>query len=148
MNEPVVFTIYGKPAQQGSKSAFMQNGKIRMIEQNDSRKREWRQSVVCAGQEAMNGRDRIVGPVRLEVTFFFRRPKSHYGSGKKSTTLKSSSPKYHSQTPDLDKLVRNIGDSLTGVVVFDDSQVCILVARRSWTEDSERAEVRVEELDC
>lgn len=141
----IEFTVYGKPVQQGSKSAFVQNGKVRMIEQNDARKREWRHSVVCAGQDAMNGRKRITGPVELRVTFCFRRPQSHYGSGKNAAVLKASAPKYHVQSPDLDKLVRNVGDSLTGVVLNDDRQIYTTVSRREWTEGPECAVVRIVE---
>jgi len=144
----IAFTVYGKPAQQGSKSAMVRNGRAIMFEANAKSKAEWRQSVVMAGQAAMKdgGHLRLAGPVELRVTFFFRRPQSHYGSGKKAAVLKSSSPQQHVQTPDLDKLVRNIGDSLTGVVVNDDRQIYSLIARREWTEDSERAEILVREV--
>lgn len=139
----IEFTVYGKPAQQGSKSAFVRNGRAIMFEANAKAKAEWRQTVVAVAIGAMDGRELLECPVELDVTFCFRRPKSHFRSGKNSTVLKSSAPSEHTHTPDLDKLVRNIGDSLTGTVVNDDSQICSLIARRKWTDGPECALVRV-----
>ncbi len=143
---PLEFTVYGKPAQQGSKSAFVRNGRAIMFEANAKAKAEWRQQVVAVAMHAMNGRSLIEGPVQLDIVFMFRRPKSHYGTGRNASLLKDSAPKDHVHTPDLDKLVRNVGDGLTGTVLRDDSQVCVLIANRRWTETVECAVVRITEL--
>ena len=142
----ISFCVYGKPAQQGSKKGFVVKGRAIIVEANDKAKREWRQSVCMAAREAMNGRELLTGPVVLQVSFFFRRPKSHYGSGKNANKLKASAPVEHTQAPDLDKLVRNVGDGLTGTVLRDDSQICEILAGRSWTEEAERAVVVVDEI--
>jgi crossover junction endodeoxyribonuclease RusA len=62
--------------------------------------------------------------VRVECLFSFARPKNHYGSGRNADVLKDGSPVYKSSPPDLDKLLRLVGDALTqSGVVKDDSLI-------------------------
>jgi Holliday junction resolvase RusA-like endonuclease len=68
--------------------------------------------------------------IRLTLEFYFRRPKTSKAMDK--TTR-----------PDLDKLCRSIGDSLTGVIFEDDSQVTEIHATKLFGEP--RVEIRVEE---
>lgn len=71
-----------------------------------------------------NSREPLEGAVRIEVKFYFARPKSHYGTGKNAGRLKPSAPREYLGTPDLDKLTRTVADCLTqsGVIV-DDKQI-------------------------
>jgi len=64
------------------------------------------------------------GPVRLDMEFLLRRPKSHYRSGKHAAELKPDAPTWHFSKPDRDKLERAIMDALTGILFTDDAQVC------------------------
>lgn len=66
------------------------------------------------------------GPIGVMLTFFFPRPKSHFGSGRNAGKLKASAPEFPitKGRNDLDKLVRLVLDGMTGVVYVDDSQVC------------------------
>jgi crossover junction endodeoxyribonuclease RusA len=74
----------------------------------------------------------MVGPVSTQVTFIFPRPKSHYRTGRYQFDLRSDAPEYHSSKPDTDKLLRAIGDALTGIVVRDDSQIAHLSAYKVY----------------
>ncbi len=154
----IAFTIYGRPQQVGSKSPWipkradgsmvMKNGKP-VIATMDSNKKSkpWMAAVAAAAGEVMDGRDLLTGPVRLSVTFFFSRPKSHYGTGRNAGKLKSSAPEIHAQTPDLAKLIRCLEDGMTGVVWRDDRQVyCYGLASRQWTTAQEGAEVVIAEV--
>lgn len=61
------------------------------------------------------------GPLQVSVDFIF--PKG------------SSKPKWmiwHDRKPDLDKLVRAVLDSLSKLVIVDDSRVCVLLARKRY----------------
>jgi len=58
---------------------------------------------------------------------------------------KPSHPVYKAQKPDVDKLVRSILDSLTGVVYTDDSQVVIVTAYKKYGAP-ERVEIVAESL--
>lgn len=142
MNE-VSFTVYGKPAQMGSKKAFVRGGRAIITDDNSQKRKQWANAVASVAAEAMARGDLITGPVWLRAVFCFARPKSHFGSGKNSDVLKESAPQKHAQTPDLDKLLRCLCDALTGVVFRDDSQVCHVVCSRVWTTGQERCEVNL-----
>ena len=61
-------------------------------------------------------------PVKLEVSFFIERP------------AKSKYADYPGGKPDLDHLVRAVGDSLTQAgVLVDDSLIVEIEARKLWT---------------
>jgi crossover junction endodeoxyribonuclease RusA len=148
--EPITFTVYGRPQQMGSKRAFLPKGHTRPIitDDNSKNRKQWANAVATSAGESMNGTPLILEPVVLRVRFYFARPKSHYGSGKNATRLKPSAPDRHSQSPDLDKLIRNVGDAITGVVIRDDKQIWRIESERHWTEVQERAEVEVFSADA
>jgi hypothetical protein len=67
-----------------------------------------------------------VGPVRVDLCFYFARPKSHFRTGKFAGVLRDDAPKWHTTKPDRDNLEKAVLDALTQVGGFwqDDSQVC------------------------
>jgi Holliday junction resolvase RusA-like endonuclease len=71
----------------------------------------------------MSGYPPWVGPVTLRAVFIFPRPKTHFGTGRNAERVKESAPGWKTTAPDLDKLVRALGDALTGVVFRDDAQI-------------------------
>jgi crossover junction endodeoxyribonuclease RusA len=143
VSKRIEFVVYGKPAQMGSKKAFVRGGRAIITDDNSEKRKQWANAVSSVAAEVMRGRDLISSPVQLRALFYFRRPNSHYGSGRNATTLKSSAPELHSQTPDLDKLIRCLGDALTGIVFRDDALIWSMGISRHWTEKQERAEVEV-----
>lgn len=141
----VEFTVLGEPQPQGSKTTIQQRGRRpRVIEDNPDTK-PWRERVERAAREAMDGRQVRTGPLRLHVTFVFRRPKGHFGTGRNEGRLKPSAPLYVRTRPDVDKLLRAIGDAITGPVCRDDAQVVIAIAEKHYGEPT-CAHVVVEEL--
>ena len=68
----------------------------------------------------------FTGPVRLVIAFFFQRPKSHYRTGKYADQLKPNAPRYHTNRPDIDNIIKFIGDSLNGVFWSDDAVIAEL----------------------
>ena len=141
----VGFTVYGRPQPRGSKKAFpikRASGKLGVaMADSNPKSKDWMQEVRSAA--AKESTDVLTGPVTLEVTFYFRRPASHFGTGKNGHKVKESAPREHTQTPDLDKLVRAIGDGITGVLIHDDKQIVALIATKKWTEGQEGALVSV-----
>ncbi len=121
------FTVEGEPIPQGSKTRTRFS-----VREDNPRTRPWRTAVGYESHAAMGGRDPVVGPLHLYVRFFFNRPKSHYGSGRNAFTLKPSAPQHHTSKPDADKLLRAIGDAVTGTVVRDDSQFAIVSAEKLY----------------
>jgi len=139
----VKFVVFGKPAQMGSKKAFVRGNRAIITDDNSEKRKQWANAVSTAAAEAMRGRDLITSPVVVRAVFYFRRPASHYGSGRNSASLKASAPELHAQAPDLDKLIRCLGDALTGIVFRDDALIWSMALSRHWTEKQERAEVEV-----
>ncbi len=132
------FTVPGVPAPQGSKVRTKWG-----VREDNPATRPWRTAVAWEATAAMRALTETVGepllpPYLLEVIFFFPRPKSHYGTGKKAGVLKDTAPVFHAGKPDVDKLVRAIGDSLTGIVVRDDSQIARVYAEKRYGEPCAR----------
>jgi Holliday junction resolvase RusA-like endonuclease len=115
----VSLSVTGDPASQGS-HAIMHG---RIVQVNSSKHKAWRKAIV---QEAIatlpDDWQAIDEPCELIVAFYLPKPK----------TVNRQLP---SVSPDLDKLIRAVGDSLTdsGVVV-DDSRIVRISARKLYAE--------------
>ncbi|HSV08551.1 MAG TPA: RusA family crossover junction endodeoxyribonuclease [Candidatus Binatus sp.] len=120
----VEILIDGTPAPQGSKTPWGSEA--------NANTKPWRGTVAAAGAHVMGERGLLAGALSLEVAFVFPRPKSHYGTGKRSTLLKPSAPTFMPSPPDVDKLVRAIADALQGVVYRNDSQLAVVYARKFY----------------
>lgn len=135
----ISFTVLGTPEPQGSTRAFLVRGRPRITSDNP-RMKPWRQQV---GWEALRARaeagynEVYAGrhvPVRLTVDFYFKKAPS---VPKKRTEM--------CVRPDCDKLLRSIGDSLTGILWADDGAVVEIRARKYYGLP-ERAEITVERI--
>jgi len=83
-----------------------------------------------------------VGAFDCKLTFFFRRPKSHYGKG---GHVKASAPVCHVSKPDADNLAKLVLDRITrgGRIWRDDSQVAKLSVHKFWAITDARIGVYV-----
>jgi len=134
MDGRVTFTVLGTPIAQGSKRHV---GRGIMVESSKHLK-PWRALVSGEAHQAMNGRAPLAGPLNLNVTFRFTRPKSHYRTGRHHATLKPDAPTFHTSVPDVEKLVRSVNDSLADAgVMRNDSQVATVHARKVYARDGE-----------
>lgn len=119
--------VAGRPAPQGSKNAYVIGKRAVMVEASKYLP-EWRDAVMLAAMVAMLEAEEIrpfTDPVKLVVTFFIERP------------AKPKHERYPGSKPDLDHLVRAVGDSLTQAgVLQDDSLIVEIVARKMWTGTS------------
>ncbi|NBK24685.1 MAG: RusA family crossover junction endodeoxyribonuclease [Spirochaetia bacterium] len=120
--------VDGVPVPKGSTKSFVINGKAATTNANPKTK-DWQnrislQAQTCRGDSYIPKTDRGDDGVGLIVRFMFPRPKSDK-RGKRLATVK----------PDLDKLVRTIGDALTGVVFDDDSQIISICASKDYVDD-------------
>lgn len=138
MSDSLKFTVEGVPIPQGSMKAMMtEHMKYPVLVTDNPKLKDWRKTVTqLAGLEMRKRSYTQIGrnvPVRLILDFYFEKPKSVKMIDKVTK-------------PDLDKLVRSCGDSLTGMVYEDDSQVTELVARKFYGSPS-RVEIEVQEAD-
>ncbi len=129
----VSLSVIGDPASQGSHAIM--NGRI--VQVNSSKHKAWRKAIV---QEAIatlpDDWQPIDEPCELIVNFYMPKPAS----------VKRSLP---TVSPDLDKLIRAVGDSLTDSgVVLDDSRIVRISARKLYAEGIESgATILVKTLD-
>lgn len=111
--------VPGVAQPQGSKNAYNRGGRCVLVEANKNLP-VWRAFVTDKLEEANAGCEPMTGPVSLTAIFFMPRPK----------TVTRLLP---SVKPDLDKLIRSIGDSATNAgVILDDSQICEIVAHKVY----------------
>jgi Holliday junction resolvase RusA-like endonuclease len=84
----------------------------------------WRESVAMACKvAAMEHHVPMLGAVEVHMTFFMPRPKS-------------VSRKYPNTMPDLDKLIRGVGDSLqSSGVLSNDGQIVSIIADKVYASD-------------
>jgi len=130
----IYIQVWGEdPVPQGSKS-ISRSG--HMYEANKNLD-PWRKRVAEAGREEMAALEMevIEGPVWVDLQFIFARPKKHYRA---NGSLRPDAPRYCTRRPDTDKLIRAIGDALTGVVWKDDSLIVRLLASKRYTMNEER----------
>lgn len=121
MTDRIRLEIPGKP-QQWSRASRGQNGPsftpANVVVQMDRFYLAWER----------DGKHRIPDetPLTLHAGFFYERPKSHYGTGRNAGVLKPGRELWEPiGRPDLDNLLKLIGDSLSGHAFDDDSRVTI-----------------------
>ena len=115
-------SVTGDPASQGSHAIM--NGRI--VQVNSKKHKAWRTAIVQACIESLPA-DWVPldEPVELIVNFYMSKPAS----------VKRSLP---SVAPDLDKLIRSVGDALAiGGVYADDSRIVRISARKLYAQGIE-----------
>ena len=124
--------IYGIPAPQGSKSAYVRNGRAVIVEGSSAKGREahkaWRKAVTECATKAIEELNEWppLQSAAVSIVFFMPRPKS------------AAERIHHTTKPDLDKLVRAVLDALTDAQVFvDDARVHTLAARKVYERANE-----------
>lgn len=104
----ITFTVTGTPVPQGSLTFY---GRGKPTHRDDLK--PWRNKVRAAYVQQAGSRE-VTGGARLGCEFVLPRPKAHYGTGANAGRIKPSYEKaLHTVKPDLDKLMRAIGDALT-----------------------------------
>jgi len=155
----VTFYARGKAQPKGSWKPI--NGKTRAgrnvtrLIPDNPRSEHFGHLVKVFAREGMRGRPPIPAgiPVEVSIEFFVRRPDNHFRilagipdreSG--SAGLRKAAPHSATGKPDIDKLIRNVLDSLTGVVFHDDAQVVRVVAEKRFDNNAEGAMINVKEI--
>ena len=118
----ITLEVLGRPTPQGSKRVF--NGRI--VEAQSANLKKWRAAIEEACQPYAT-KNIHLGPIRLEVDFFLERPK----------TVKVKDRALPIVPPDLDKLLRGVGDGIgqSGMIWGDDSQIVEILARKFYADD-------------
>jgi crossover junction endodeoxyribonuclease RusA len=142
VSNPVVrFSVVGTPVQQGSKRHV---GGGRMIEAANGH-REWRHAVAteAAAVAARRTDTPLDGPLCLSVAFSFPMPAS------RPKRLLRIGRAWKQTAPDLDKLIRSVGDALTvSGLIRDDARIGMVMASKVETTDAAGADITLWPLDA
>ena len=124
--------VVGNPVTQGNKSAFVRGGRAVLVEGKGpgrQKHKDWRHAVAEAGRAwaAEHGNPPLItAPLVVRATFGLSKPAS---APKRARTFPTKA-----RSGDVDKLLRSILDSLTGVLFADDSQVVAAVPVKDWSD--------------
>jgi crossover junction endodeoxyribonuclease RusA len=111
--------VSGEPASQGSHSVI--HGRIVLV--NSAKHKRWRNAVAFAALDLItDGWELLDEPLELSVIFYLPRPKS-------------VSREFPAVMPDVDKLLRAVFDSLSGVIYLDDSRIIRATAQKLYADD-------------
>ena len=129
--------VKGVPGAQGSKRHVGRG----IMRESSKKVAPWRSDVRDSAMTAMTdvAWATPTGSVIVDITFRFRRPRSHYRTGKNAHLLRDSAPVNPTSRAhgDIDKLVRSTLDALVSAgVMADDSQVVRLYAEKMWWHPS------------
>lgn len=116
----LTFTIPGEPVAKGRPRATTINGMARLY--TPKKTANYESMVALAAQRAMGAADLspFEGPVELSCTAVFPIPKSWT---KKRLAAHAMRPEFVTKKPDIDNLLKALGDGMNGVVFADDSQI-------------------------
>lgn len=123
-NREIEFWVEGDPIPQGS----MRRGRRNKMFHSNKKLLPWREQMYKCAMNAKDGYDFFAPKEKgicLEAFFLLKRPKCG-----KNRNL-------HTFTPDLDKLMRAVGDALTGVMYEDDCQICELRLHKRYIVGNE-----------
>jgi Holliday junction resolvase RusA-like endonuclease len=136
----LAFTVFGVAVPKGNMRALMLKGmKFPIVTDSNRSAKSWQQLVAQGASQALQqlppaDRTLLTDGVRLTVAFYLPRPKKY---SKRGVDV------MHLTAPDIDKLLRSIGDALTKVVWQDDSQVVELVAVKRYAAVGEPPRVDI-----
>ena len=126
--------VLGTPVPQGSAKAFVR-GKRAIVTHDNAATEPWRDSVKAHARKVVGPEIRYTRPQAVHLAVEFVMPR-------RASAPKRSTPP-HTRKPDLDKLVRAVGDALTGVVYEDDSQVTGIDACKREAEIGEQPKASI-----
>jgi Holliday junction resolvase RusA-like endonuclease len=127
----ITFFIEGEPAPQGSKTGFVKNGRVIMIEASKKVK-PWREAVVTETMKHVACT--MTEPVEIALVFYLPKPNS-------------VKRKFPSVKPDLDKLIRSTFDGLTtGGLYTDDALGIAVSASKKYSTDKIGCQVTASEI--
>jgi len=131
----ISYWIEGEPAPQGSKTGFIKNGRVVMVE-SSKKVKPWREAVAATTKRQV---ENLYGfpisePCEIALVFYLLKPKT-------------VTRKWPAVKPDLDKLIRSTFDGLTtGGLYTDDALVIEVSATKLYATDRIGCQIIATEL--
>ena len=150
MKEPISFFVEGDPKGQPRARACIRGKHAGVYDPGTAD--AWKMAVAEAWRHKVAPCwNQFDTAVTLRLTFWFRRPKSHYGTGKNAGKLKECmgrDMRHHTKKPDLDNLAKAVMDVLTRLGAWtDDAIVVRLCASRNWADGVTGCEILISESE-
>ncbi|MBS2008236.1 MAG: RusA family crossover junction endodeoxyribonuclease [Cyanobacteria bacterium SZAS TMP-1] len=127
--------VCGLPRPGGSKIPGLRKDGTLFVRPASKHTSTWMGQVEDAAVEQMTG-ELLCGAIEMFYEFRFPRPKKHFRG--KSETLRADAPIWHTNKPDLTKIIRSTEDALTGIVWKDDSKVCKRAESKRYCNGNEK----------
>ena len=87
----------------------------------------------------------IEGAFAVKLSFFLKRPKAHFRTGRFSHLLRDDAPEFCTCRSDIDNLSKLVLDVLSKINYWgDDSQVTLLYATKAWADEIHDEGVTIE----
>lgn len=141
MREPLSFFVAGIPKGQPRVKAFSRGKHAGVYDPGTSD--GWKLLIRHEAKKAWDG-VQWEGPLRVAITIYFPRPKSHFKTGKNAHVLRENAPIWHTSKPDRDNCDKAIMDALTNLGVWkDDSQACDGPVRKKYVTGNQSAGAQI-----
>lgn len=129
------FTVFGEPNSLKRHRAFRRGKALVMVDASKTDKQDFlAQAIKNKPKKPLDV------PIILEVHAFFMRPKAHFN--KKG--LKNNAPHFCSKTPDIDNILKFVGDALNKVFWTDDKLIVRAICSKRY-DDVPRVEIMIKE---
>lgn len=126
----MMIKVYGQPATKGSMrciGAHGGRGRHTLIPDNKPEHKVWHRKIMAAGKKALEKYEPLTGPLAIDLTFTFDRPKSVKATSRPWPVTRSSG--------DVDKLARAVLDALDDAGLYDDdSQIVTATTAKCYTD--------------
>jgi Holliday junction resolvase RusA-like endonuclease len=123
----IMFKVPGTPKGKGRPKFAKRGNKVITRTPDDTVVYE--NLVKIKAEEAMQGRELFSGRVSLEARMGFAIPESWSKKKKAQALAGEISP---TGKPDIDNVIKALGDAMNGVVFKDDSQICAVRASKYY----------------
>lgn len=129
----ITLTVPGVPEAKPRARATRRGAHIGMYQ--PSTPKDWAGAVRAVARDQVPTEPTLL-PVRVDIAFYMKRPKAHFGTGRNAGKLKATAPRWHTTKPDRDNLDKAILDILTELGYWrDDCQVVCGLLTKSYPED-------------
>ena len=129
--------VEGDPKAQPRPRAFSRGGVARVYDPGTA---EGWKSKIAAKFRTHIGRATNQA-VCVQISLLFRRPKSHFRTGRNAGLLRTAAPVHHTRKPDTDNAAKAVLDALavgSGIgVIGDDANVVLLIVEKAWANPGE-----------
>lgn len=134
--------VFGTPMPQGSKKAFVANGRAMMKESGGNKHAQWRNAVADKAFDAAKEHGRLEGALAVTVSFRFPMPKS------RPKAVRDEGWAWKTVAPDIDKLLRTVFDGLqAGGLLADDAHVAQVTSTKAEVTGATGAHITIASLD-